>query len=324
MGLLRTIAGWFRRKRPEKSITLSKLPVGPLPTLEIFSQPGHGKSAYLWAVLYMLRKMNTVWPDYLCWPDESTESSLKEIHERVAESHLPAQGAASNKLRYELRLQNMERWGEKKLIVWDWPDPVFAAALDGDRPEKTNWLVPAWWLVSLPDLGEVRAEVLDMLFDDLMRKRIQQGFSTYRNPLRLVVVLTKGDAIPNLPLPLRQYLKDDPLWNAVSSEVSLLSPPDSPPNPLRLGEEPLRLYIGTMIRAHEVIRQWLESTLVGHMLIRRAAEYHVELRFSIVSATGSGLVEGQKLQIPWTPRRVLDPLFWALELESAPAVAKHA
>lgn len=321
MGLIRKIIDWFRKRREPGRTIIVMPPPGPLPTLEIFSQAGHGKSSYLWAVLYMLRKMNVVWPDYLCWPeDESTDNVLKEIHENVAESRLPIRGAAENKHRYDLRLQNMERWGEKKLIVWDWPDPVFAADLNGDRPEKTNWLAPAWWLVSLPDLGEVRAEVLDMLFDDLMRKRIRQGYSVYRSPLRLVVVLTKGDAIPNLPLPLRQYLKDDPLWKAVSSEVSLLSPPaSSPSSPLRLGEEPLRLYIGTLMRAHEVIRQWLESTLVGHMLIRRAAEYQVDLRFSIVSSTGSGLVEGQDLQVPWTPRRVLDPLFWALELDSAPA-----
>jgi hypothetical protein len=318
MGLIQWIKDWWGQPEPSnRTVIQTPLSLGPMPTLEIFSQPGHGKSSYLWSVLYMLRNMNQVWPDYLCSPQEDTEKILKEIHEKVCEARLPARGAEANKHKYELRLQNMERWGEKNLSVWDWPDPVFAASLNGDRPEKTNWLAPALWLVSLQDLGRVHVETLDLLFDELMRKRTRQGFSIYTRPFRLVVVLTKGDAIPNLPLQLRKYLKEDQLWIAVSSAMSLLSPPPSvPAEPLRLGEEPLRPYLGSLVLVHEEIRQWLESTLVGHVLIRRAAAYHVDLRFAIVSATGSGLVDGESLQLPWTPRRVLDPIFWAFELDS--------
>ncbi|PYQ68316.1 MAG: hypothetical protein DMF53_00395 [Acidobacteria bacterium] len=321
MGVIERIKNWWRRKPdPEKTSPGPVLP-GPVPTLEVFSQAGHGKSSYLWSLLYMLRKMSIVWPDYLCTPqDEATKEALKGIHESVHGALLPASGPAANKHRYELHLQSMERWGDRKLIVWDWPDPVFAASLDGNRSERTNWLAPALWLVSLQDLGEVRAEILDMLFDDLMRTRILQGFAAYTRPFRLVVVLTKADAIPNLPPSLRQYLKDDPLRDAVRSEVSLLSPPlPFPSEPLRLKDESLREYLGRLALVHQEIHHWLETTLVGHMLIRRAAAYHVELRFSIVSATGSGLVDGQSLQLPWTPRRVLDPLFWALELDSVKA-----
>jgi len=322
MGVIERIKNWWRGYKPDPEKTPpGPVLLGPVPTLEVFSQTGHGKSSYLWSLLYMLRKMSLVWPDYLCTPqDEATEEALKGIHESVRGACLPASGPTANKHRYELGLQSMERWGDRKLIVWDWPDPVFAASLDGDRPERTNWLAPALWLVSLQDLGRLRAEILDMLFDDLMRTRIRQGFADYRRPLRLVVVLTKADAIPNLPPSLRQYLKDDPLRDAVRSEVSLLSPPPPfPSEPLRLKEESLRNYLGRLALVHQEIHHWLETTLVGHMLILRAAAYHVDLRFSIVSATGSGLVDGQSLQLPWTPRRVLDPLFWALELDSVAA-----
>jgi hypothetical protein len=320
MGVIERIKNWWRRKPQPDPIPRTIL-FGPVPTLEIFSQAGHGKSSYLWSLLYMLRKMSIVWPDYLCTPqDEATKEALKGIHESVHGALLPASGPGANKHRYELHLQSMERWGDRKLIVWDWPDPVFAASLDGNRSERTNWLAPALWLVSLQDLGEVRAEILDMLFDDLMRTRILQGFAAYTRPFRLVVVLTKADAIPNLPPSLRQYLKDDPLRDAVRSEVSLLSPPiPFPSEPLRLTDESLREYLGRLALVHQEIHHWLETTLVGHMLIRRAAAYHVELRFSIVSATGSGLVDGQSLQLPWSPRRVLDPLFWALDLDSVKA-----
>jgi hypothetical protein len=313
MGFFRKILiklGWLSEKGIDPPPPLELL--SRFPTLEVFGQPGHGKSSYLWSVFYMLRKLNLVWPDYLCWPqDDATEEALKAIHENVHEGRLPPRGAEGNELRYDLRLQNMERWGEKKLVVWDWPDPVFSPPdSNGARKETVNWGAPAWWLISLPDLRDVQVEYLDMFFDDLVRKRISQGYPVYSRPLRLVVVLTKGDAIPDLPLPIRDYLKQDPLWKAVSAE-------DFGASPL-LGAEPLRAYLATLSNAHAMIQQWLNSTLHGHMLLRRAAEYHVDLRFAIVSATGSGFVESGKLQFPWTPRRVLDPLFWAMEFESAP------
>src|SRR3954469_23137901 len=155
MGLIRWIKDWWR-KEPRGIIISPPTPPGPVPTLEIFSQAGQGKSSYLWSLFYMLRKMSIVWPDYLCTPqDEATKEALKGIHESVHGALLPASGPAANKHRYELHLQSMERWGDRKLIVWDWPDPVFAASLDGNRSEKTNWLAPALWLVSLQNLGEV-------------------------------------------------------------------------------------------------------------------------------------------------------------------------
>ncbi len=322
MGVIEWIKNlWPWRKAQLRPDIPRSILLGPVPTLEIFSQPGHGKSSYLWSLLYMLRKMTLVWPDYLCTPqDDATKEALGRIHESVRGACLPAPGPTANQHRYELGLQGMERWKDRKLIVWDWPDPVFAASLDGNRPEKTNWLAPALWLVSLQDLEKVQAETLDMRFDDLMQTRIRQGFADYRRPFRLVVVLTKADAIPNLPPALREYLKIDPLREAVRSEVSLLSPPAPfPSEPVWLKDEFLREYLGRLALVHHAIHHWLETTLVGHMLIRRAAAYHVELRFSIISATGSGLVDGQSLQLPWSPRRVLDPLFWALELDSVAA-----
>jgi len=48
--------------------------------------------------------------------------------------------------------------------------------------------------------------------------------------------------------------------------------------------------------------------------VQRAADYHVELRFSVVSATGAATVSGPGSHLAWSPRRVLDPYFWALEL----------
>jgi len=323
MGLFNTVLEWLGIRKRSKPISSGPLPLPhPLTTLEVFGQPGHGKSSFLWSVCYMLRKMNLVWPDYLCWTqDDETEKALKAIHENVDLGRLPARGG--KELRYDLLLKSMERWGEKRMVVWDWPDPVFSSASsNGARKEGINWGAPAWWLVSLPDLKHVQVDYLDLVFDDLVRSRIRQGYSVYSRPFRLVLVLTKGDAIPDLPSPIREYLKKDPLGAALRTEESLLRPAQpeaATASPLRLGAEPLRIYLGTLANADKMIREWFDSTLSGHMLLRRAAEYHVDLRFAVVSATGSGFVESGELQFPWSPRRVLDPLFWAMEFDSAPA-----
>lgn len=288
-----------------------------IPTLEVFGQPGHGKSSYLWSVLFMLRKLSLVWPDFTCSAlDDGTEEALKSIHEAVREGKLPDSMSAEQQARYRLLLRNMERWGEKQFDVWDRKDSIFSANGSSTGKAEINWRATALWLLSLTDLRKVQVEYLDMLLHDLIQRRIRAGHSLYPTPLNLVIVLTKGDSIPELPLALREYLKQDPLWLAVSKEPTLWF--SSTERPSHLGAEALRQYLATLHRADEEIRRWLDSTLAGHMLLQRAKEYHLNLRFAIVSATGSGIIEGQMLQVPWNPRRVLDPLFWALEMENMP------
>lgn len=320
MGFVERLLARFGFHRIGKNI---QLPLPPLPpgssTIEIFSQPRHGRSSYLWSVLFMLRKLNLVWPDYLCWTlDDKTEEALKSIHEDVHEGRLPASMSVESTIRYTLLLRKMERWGEKRFVVWDRPDSVFSSNGNGTGEAEINWNVPALWLLSLPNLRDVQVEYLDMLLQDLVLKRTRAGHSS--RPLNLIIVLTKGDAIPELPLTLRDYLKQDPLWKAVSSEPTLRPSLRAAAGAISLlTPEALRLYLATLSRAHEEIRRWLDSTLSGRMLLRRAEAYPVNLRFSIVSATGSGIAENRRLQVPWSPRRVLDPLFWSLEMENAPA-----
>lgn len=286
-----------------------------LPTLEVFGQPGHGKSSYLWAVLFMLRKLSLVWPDFTCSAlDDGTEVALKSIHESVHEGKLPDSMPTEHQARYRLLLRNMERWGEKRLDVWDRKDSIFSANEHSNVKADINWRATIFWLLSLADLKKVQVEYLDMLLHDLVQKRGRAGHSLYSSPLNLVIVLAKCDSIPELPLALRQYLIQDPLWMAVSKEPTLWF--TSIEKPIHLGAEALRQYLATLYRADEEIRRWLDSTLAGHMLLQRAKEHHLNLRFSVVSATGSGISERQRLQVPWSPRRVLDPLFWALEMEN--------
>jgi hypothetical protein len=138
----------------------------------------------------------------------------------------------------------------------------------------------------------------------------------------LVVVLTKGDAITDLPRELRCFLKEDPLAKALGAgpnglfrahdELDLsasLAQRESYPD-----GDPLHAYFETRHLIDEATRDWMSSNSAGRALLGRAADLGVELKLSVVSATGSGFAGGGRLATAWSPRRVLDPYFWSLEL----------
>lgn len=318
----------FWRKPAAKPILpiIPQVAALPQPNVEIFATPGHGRTSYLWSLLYMLRQMSQVWPEVLCWPqDEATGEALKAIHENLRLGRLPARGIG-DEVRYSLVLRNFRPWGQQRLLVFDRPDPVFGQR-DAEQQSlaKVNWKAQALWLLSLSDLDEVHGRYLDIALEDLLRARGKAGASVQTWPFRVVVVLTKTDAVPDLPPELRCFLKEDPIAKNVTFDDTDIFRADSKAE-VDLGEafrqgtsiqrtDLLQFYLDSMKEIDHITRSWLEDTQGGQTLVRRAKDYGVNLRFCVVSATGSGVVSGEGLGTAWSPRRVLDPYFWALELE---------
>lgn len=299
----------------------------PSPSVEIFAMPGHGRTSFLWAMLFMLRQLSRAWPTYLCWPlDESTGRSLLEIHEKLRLGQLPERSGSGGgqTCRHTLHLRNMNPWGERYFTVWDAPDPVFSRGhSDADSEDRPiDWNRPALWLLSLSDLDDTRGRFLDLSLDELVRVRHASGEAAREYRFQLIVVLTKGDAITDLPPELRCFLREDPLVKALAAgsgglfrqddgiDLSVSSHgPDSYPE-----GDPLNAYFSARGRIDEMIQDWLGSNSAGRALLGRAQDLNVDIRFSVVSATGSGFTSGQRLATAWSPRRVLDPYFWSLEL----------
>ena len=279
------------------------------------SAPQHGKTSFLWALSFMARKLGLVWPEYVFWPqDDTTDESFRSMLRTMDHRELPAEATPSSQLRLSLR--GMERWGDRRLFVEEGRDPVFGAvAEDGVSQREFNWGVPVCWLMSLPDLGTEDSQFVDLQLDNLIRTRMRSARSYEGEPLRLVVALSKADRIPNLPRELREYLKIDPLAAVVKAETALSEMGVEPDRPvLHFDSKAVQLYLETLWGVHETIADWLRTTLTGSLLARRADAHQISLRFCLISATGSDLRSNGHLAIPWRPRRVLDPLFWALEL----------
>jgi hypothetical protein len=298
-------------------------------SVEVFAMPGHGRTSFLWAMLFMLRQLSRVWPGYVCWPlDEPTGSSLLEIHQMLRQGLLPKRWTpeGGQHCRHALHLRNMNPWGDQRFVIWDWPDTVFCPERLASTPETKpiDWNLPALWLLSLSDLDDVQGRFLDLTLDNLVQVRYASGEAAREIPFRLIIVLTKGDAITDLPKELRCFLKEDPLAKALSTGPSRLfrahDELDLSASHVLGGQEtypegdPLNAYFEARKLIDDLTRDWMSSNSAGRALLGRADDLGIELRFSVVSATGSGFESGGRLATAWSPRRVLDPYFWSLEM----------
>ena len=112
--------------------------------------------------------------------------------------------------------------------------------------------------------------------------------------------------LEDLPANLRNYLINDPLWAAINAR-GVVS---------QLDTVSMQNYVETMMRVSDAIQDWVGQSSSGKNFIRSAKEKNIELRFSLISSTGTAVGEGNKMVESLSPRRVLDPFFWALELQS--------
>ena len=322
--MLEIIRDFFQKARSQSSVkaertsaSLARTPPPPplWSSLEFFSEPKHGKSSFLWALSYMARNLSLFWPKYACWPEDAVmDAYFRAILGALEQRQLPGETTVAKRL--GLSLRGMARWGDRRLFVEDDRDPVFGIPEDAATSSReVNWDVPICWLLSLPDIGPEKAQVVDLQLDNLIRARMRSARSFEAQPLRLVVALTKADRISGLPSDLRDYLKADPLAKIVEAQSAFINDKEKPPRPaLHFDERSVHLYLETLGGIHQRIATWFANTLPGSLLAHRADAHHITLRFCLISATGSDLRSNEHLAIPWRPRRVLDPLFWALEL----------
>lgn len=303
-------------------ITPTRWPAEPrMPTLELVSLPGHGKTSYIWSLLYMLRKMDLLWPGYVCWAqDDATEAAFKSIHHAMHGRELPPTTADAEEKRFHVLLRRIEIYGDRRLVIPDRRDGVFSPPVEkSDSASAFNWSAPICWLLSLPDLAGVEAEYLDLMLDELIRARSRSGLSQTSSPLKLIVALTKADRIAELPFALRSELKGDPLWRVLDNQHrTFASSKDTGQPEAQWSAAALQGYLGRLKTIDATLKAWFGTTLPGRLFVQRAAAHFIDVRFCMVSATGSDPLAKTGLGVPWAPRRVLDPFFFLLDFEGFP------
>jgi len=280
---------------------------------QIFGWTGVGKTVFLSALTLMLVKMGNVWPNsgYSCAPaTDASQRKVMEINDYLAKGLLWPPTPLGPQEAYIMILHGMERWGGRALVLRDCAGEIF----DNLRVpvEQAPYLLNAptsFMLISLPDLPNSAGRSMDMLLNNYINTLLDHRVDLPRERRKLVVVFTKADSIMTLPANLRDYVVRDPLWAAVAGSNN---------STVRLDAAGMAGYLEEMGRVSDAIRDWIQRDAAGKNFVQRAHEHNIELRFCLISSTGSQPGADNTMPVTLSPRRVLDPFFWALELQSRP------
>lgn len=278
--------------------------------VQVFGWPGVGKTVFLSALTLVLRQMGKVWPNYSFMPaTEVAQAKLTEINKHLAKGVMPAATQRGKNDVYVMILQSTERWGNRMLVTRDCSGEVFDTFQVSTAEAPYLVSVPTTlMLVSLPDLRNADdGKSVDLLVTSYINTLRVNGLD-FNSPSyggrRLVVVLSKGDLIEDLPTDLRNYLMSDPIWAIL----------DTPGVTLQWNATSMEKYLITMKKASDALCTWLQNIDFAWInFVRLAQQHKISLRFSVISSTGGPVGPNNTLPTTLTPRRVLDPYFWALE-----------
>jgi len=300
-------------------------PVKPLSQfpVQVFGWSQHGKTAYLTALTMMLMKMRRVWPSFT-WQavTESSQCKVREVNVYERQGEMPPPTPIGIDDCYVMLLRKMRPWRDRALLVRDCPGEVF----EGIRVplEQAPFLHRArtiFMFASLPDLLDPEADnksfegrTMDMLMTGFLNTLNSNGIRLRGR--RVVMVLTKADRIPDLTPVLRNYLINDVIWAASNSrEPEHILRDFLRGSPEVSADGFMNRYMAGMEEVDKEIRHWLYLDHNAQNFIDLAKDYGVDLRLCLTSATGGPVSPGIGLAQRWEPRRVLDPFFWALEME---------
>lgn len=182
---------------------------------------------------------------------------------------------------------------------------------------------------SLPEIERAGGAHLSMLFDAYTETLIGcPRPADLHGRQEVIVVFTQAEKATSLPADLRGYLLKDPLWTYLrprgagemaagasrrTNSTSTLAPKDQVD--VDFDDTRLSEYLRGMKHTSHLLDDWLCTIEGGTNFLRLARDYGVKLRLTLVSATGADPIENTVIG-GWQPHRVLDPLFWALELDA--------
>ncbi len=307
--------------RIRKSLTSCRVCGGEIPPQYVYDYAQHppfftqvfgwsqvGKTVFLQALTLMLIKMSNIWPQY-SWAalTDFSQCRIREIRQYLAQGQMPGPTPRGVQDVYIMLLKNMERWGSRTLVVRDCAGEIFDSMHVPLAEAPYLLKAPTTFMLIGPegDPSNAGGRSMDMLLNNYINTLLNHGVDFNRVGRRLVVVLTKGDRIMHLPANLRQYLEDDPLWNAVNTPESVR----------QMDAHAMSQYVNKMRRISDQLSAWVARDDSGKTFLRIAYAHNITLRFSLISATGDDVGSDGLLLSRLAPRRVLDPYFWALEMQ---------
>jgi hypothetical protein len=284
--------------------------------IQVFGWTNHGKTLFLDTLRLVLIDMHALWDNFRY--QSFTQLDMDKERELQAERRKGVMAPGTQRLErdqnevYIMNLRGMERWGNRMLVIMDHPGEYF------ERYEVPVNEIPflintptTVMLISLPDVIDDETnssgERIDQLFQIYLAALENEGVDWQKDRRKLVIVFTKADITQGLPSNLRNYLMEDAIWSTIDSNKRA-----SPLDNVRVAE-----YLERMQRVSDDIRHWIRTDRKhvpgGANFVNLIDDYNIDARFTMMSATGGEIEQGG---VSISPRRVLDPFFWALEFQS--------
>ena len=269
---------------------------------------GHGKSAGLAAMTYALNRASLLWPRFTCSPaNDRTQRFLVSANRQVESGELPPKTRSKDVESRILLARGMGVWGNRLFTFRDSPGEEFEGMEIAGAQERFVLAAPTIWMfVSPADLSSDDGRTPDMLMSGLTDTLDRRSPETRNRSV--VLIITKADLLRRkLPRKILKYLKRDRLW--------LRLRPGSYRQPGELDKNDLASHQREMVEIDQELRDWLVRDANVHNLVLDAERAGLQLRFSIISATGGEPSKGKRLKHAWEASRVLDPLLWAVQLD---------
>ncbi len=277
---------------------------------QVFGWSQVGKTVYLQALTLILERMANVWPGYATSPaTDLSQQLMRDIRSYLEQGIMPQATQIGETAVYIMQLYNMARWGNRALVTRDFAGELFDTMTISVENVPYLPFAPTTLMMIGPD-GDVSNQggrTMEMLLNNYINTLLHYGVDFDRSPRSVVAVLTKADAIRDLPADLRSYLMSDPICATLSDSQN------TPP----LTDAGMESYLSTMEHISDRIQAWIyERSAHGKTFIRTAEQRGIQLRFALVSSTGAPVPTARRMTERLAPRRILDPYFWALEFQS--------
>lgn len=255
----------------------------------------HGKTVYFASLFYTLKRLSLArdWPEFFTMG--LNEDSLDTVYGNanlLQHGDLPDSTPKNFPRPTMLRIKGVPIQPNSTLLFFD---------TGGESFEKPTQLVQfggfvrraktAMFLVSPADMTDVRTGMQQLLNTYVIGLRELGG-----NPQdqHLVVVYTKADKL----VPHFGTKWQDLYTYLLEGSVESLARPDR--------------YMQGMYNTSNRLLEFTEKELESHEFLNIAREYFKSINFSIISALGTE-PEGSHMAVNIVPRRIMDPLLWAIE-----------
>lgn len=279
---------------------------------------GHGKTVYLSLLMSLIEKIAYIWPGSYSRPlnDDALEH-IRECREKIKEGVMPVKTVqlADFPTPVLTQLKSMKRWEDRCLIIHDLAGEDYSTIQSTSESGQFIKFAPtSLFLISLSEIGKSGNynSISDLFHIYISALERMNASISGRN---IIIVYTKADMLDNLPERVYQYLTDDILWDDLLQRKRL-----------SFSDSYMESYIQFMNYISNQLRDYtIEKIDTGLQLISSAEDMGINLRFCATSALGSATNSQNAMTVPITPKRILDPLFWMLEMDlrNSPAANRY-